>query len=112
MDNMITYREGYCTDNSEGIKLFDKYDIDYKVDESRGRLCGHSKTVIAINAGPGKGRNTDKLILAAGKGAETTGATVEYISLYQLEKFTGCISCFSCKKEKTFGKINWGRCWS
>lgn len=40
IENMITYREGYCTDSSEGIKLFDKYDIDYKVDESRGRLCG------------------------------------------------------------------------
>ena len=27
MEDMITYREGYCTDNSEGIKLFDKYGI-------------------------------------------------------------------------------------
>lgn len=197
MENMITYREGYCTDISEGIKLFHKYGIDYEVDEDRGRLCGSyvisdrnrefreglrkvlpaelndhvdfwqdkdgdpvavlspywnekcftrktvnrlarrgfqielsgcypyagveafvirwiddlqwkedrpGKTVIAINAGPRKGWNTDKLVLAAGKGTETTGAKVEYISLYQLEKFTGCISCFSCKKEKTFGK--------
>ena len=63
-----------------------------------------AKKIIAINAGPRKGWNTDQLISIAGKGAESTGAEVEYISLFQLEKYTGCVSCFACKKPETFGK--------
>lgn len=62
------------------------------------------KKIIAINAGPRKGWNTDRLVKAAGKGAESCGNNVEYIELYNLEKYTGCISCFACKFSKTFGK--------
>lgn len=62
------------------------------------------KKIIAINAGPRKGWNTDQLIKEAVKGAESAGAEVEYIDLYRLEKFTGCISCFACKLQKTYGK--------
>ena len=62
------------------------------------------KKIIAINAGPRKGWNTDQLVSIAGKGAESSGAEVEYISLFQLEKYTGCVSCFACKKPGTFGK--------
>ena len=40
METMIMYREAYCTDNSEGIKLFNKYGIDYEVEENRGKLRG------------------------------------------------------------------------
>ena len=29
---------------------------------------------------------------------------VEYIDLFKLEKYTGCISCFGCKQSKTYGK--------
>lgn len=61
------------------------------------------KKIIAINAGPRTGWNTDQLIKEAAKGAEASGAEVEYINLYKLEKFTGCISCFACKLPKTFG---------
>ncbi|MCD7892631.1 MAG: flavodoxin family protein [Erysipelotrichaceae bacterium] len=32
------------------------------------------------------------------------GVEVEYIYLYRLEKYTGCVSCFSCKRKATFGK--------
>lgn len=60
--------------------------------------------VIAIHAGPRKGWNTDQLIRSAAKGAETTGAEVEYIDLFKLEKYTGCISCFGCKRQATFGR--------
>lgn len=62
------------------------------------------KRIIAVNAGPRKGWNTDTLITEAAKGAEEAGAEVERFDLYRLEKFTGCISCFGCKKEKNKGR--------
>ena len=63
-----------------------------------------AKKIIAVNAGPRKGWNTDTLIKEAVKGAEEAGATVEYYDLFKLEKYTGCISCFGCKKEKNKGR--------
>lgn len=62
------------------------------------------KKIIAINTSPRAGWNTAQFVEAAAKGAESAGAEVEYIDLYKLEKFTGCMSCFGCKLEKTFGK--------
>ena len=59
--------------------------------------------IIAVNAGPRKGWNTDTLISEAIKGAESTGATVERFDLFRLEKYTGCTSCFGCKREKNKG---------
>lgn len=61
------------------------------------------KRIIAINAGPRIGRNTDQLIKAAAKGAQEAGAEVEFIDLFKLEKYTGCISCFSCKRAESYG---------
>ena len=58
-----------------------------------------SKKIIAVNASPRKGWNTDTLVSEAARGAESAGAVVEKFDLYQLEKFTGCISCFGCKRE-------------
>jgi len=58
------------------------------------------KTLVAVNAGPRLNWNTDTLITEAVKGAESEGATVKKFDLFRLEKFTGCISCFGCKKEK------------
>ena len=63
-----------------------------------------TKRIIAVNAGPRKGWNTDTLITEAARGAESAGALVERFDLYRLEKFTGCISCFGCKKEKNKGR--------
>lgn len=63
-----------------------------------------SKKIIAVNAGPRKGWNTDTLITEASRGAEAAGATVERFDLFRLEKYTGCISCFGCKKEKNKGR--------
>ena len=63
-----------------------------------------SKRIIAVNAGPRKGWNTDTLITEAPKGAESAGATVERFDLFKLEKYTGCVSCFGCKKEKFKGQ--------
>ena len=62
-----------------------------------------SKKIIAVNAGPRKGWNTDTLITEAAKGAESEGAVIEKFDLFRLEKYTGCISCFGCKKEQHKG---------
>ena len=62
-----------------------------------------SKKIIAVNAGPRKGWNTDTLIIEAVKGAESAGAVVDRFDLFRLDKYTGCISCFGCKKEKNKG---------
>jgi len=62
-----------------------------------------TKKIIAVNAGPRKGWNTETLISEASKGAEAAGAVVERFDLFRLEKYTGCISCFGCKKEKFKG---------
>ena len=61
------------------------------------------KKIIAVNAGPRRGWNTDNLITEAAKGAEAAGAEIIRFDLFRLEKYTGCISCFGCKKEKFKG---------
>ena len=62
-----------------------------------------AKTVVAVNAGPRTGWNTDTLITEACKGAQAQGAEVRRFDLFKLEKYTGCISCFGCKREKFKG---------
>lgn len=62
-----------------------------------------NKKIIAVNAGPRKGWNTDTLIAEAAKGAESAGATVETFDLFRLKRYTGCISCFGCKIEQHKG---------
>jgi len=61
------------------------------------------RKIVAVNAGPRMGWNTETLITEASKGAEAAGASVERFDLFRLEKYTGCISCFGCKKEKFKG---------
>ncbi len=62
------------------------------------------KKLVAVNAGPRMKWNTDTLITEAIKGAESQGAEVQKFDLFRLEKYTGCISCFGCKKEKFKGR--------
>lgn len=62
------------------------------------------KKIIAVNAGPRKGWNTDTLIDEASKGAELAGAEVHKFDLFKLERYTGCISCFGCKRESNKGR--------
>ena len=62
------------------------------------------KKIVAVNAGPRIGWNTDTLITEASRGAESAGAHVEKFDLYRLERFTGCISCFGCKRERNKGR--------
>ncbi len=61
------------------------------------------KKIVAVNAGPRKGWNTDTLIDEAIRGAQSAGAEVQKFDLFKLERYTGCISCFGCKKEKFKG---------
>ena len=61
------------------------------------------KSLVAVNAGPRFRWNTDTLLSEAIKGAESQGASVQRFDLFRLEKYTGCISCFGCKKEKFKG---------
>ncbi|MBR1918958.1 MAG: flavodoxin family protein [Spirochaetales bacterium] len=61
------------------------------------------KRIIAVNAGPRMGWNTETLIAEASKGAQAAGAEVKRYDLFRLERYTGCISCFGCKKERFKG---------
>ena len=58
--------------------------------------------IVAINCSPRSTWNTATLVREAA-GAESKGAEVEIVDLYKLERFTGCISCFGCKREKFKG---------
>ena len=51
-----------------------------------------------INTSPRSSWNTAKLVKEAARGAESAGAEISYYDLYRQEKFTGCISCFACKR--------------
>ncbi len=62
------------------------------------------KKIVVVNAGPRKGWSTDTLIMEAAKGAESKGAEIEKFDLYDLDRYTGCISCFGCKTEKFEGR--------
>ena len=63
-----------------------------------------AKRIIVVNAGPRKGWNTDTLVTEAACGAKSTGAVIGRYDLFRLEKYTGCSSCFGCKKEENKGR--------
>ena len=73
------------------------------------------RKIVAINAGPRRGWNTDMLIDKAIAGAKAEGAEVQKFDLYKLERFTGCVSCFGCKTKahegvcivKDYSKYDW-----
>ncbi|MBQ8966110.1 flavodoxin family protein [Ruminococcus sp.] len=62
------------------------------------------KKIVVVNAGPRKGWNTDILLTEAAGGAASAGAEIVRFDMFRLEKYTGCISCFGCKKEKFKGR--------
>lgn len=53
--------------------------------------------VIGINGSPRRGWNTSTLVKDALDGAESAGAEVEMVDLYDLD-YSGCRSCFGCKR--------------
>lgn len=62
------------------------------------------KHIIAINGSPRSGWNTDILVREVAAGAVSEGAEAEIVELYQLDKFTGCVSCFGCKTQEHLGE--------
>lgn len=62
------------------------------------------KKIVAINASPRTNWNTASLVREAIKGAEREGAEVQVFDLYRLEKYSGCLSCFSCKRTPNEGR--------
>lgn len=54
--------------------------------------------IIAINGSPRKKGNTAELLKRALEGAKEGGAKTKLYHLYELE-YTGCVSCFACKKK-------------
>lgn len=56
------------------------------------------KRILVINGSPRKKGNTAALLHEAVEGAESVGAQVEFIHLYELN-FKGCSSCFACKRK-------------
>lgn len=62
-----------------------------------------AKKIVVVNAGPRMGWNTETLISEAAAGAASTGAQIERFDLFKLERYTGCISCFGCKRERNAG---------
>ncbi len=61
---------------------------------------------IAINGSPRKKWNTATLLQKALDGAASAGARTELVHLYD-HQYTGCISCFACKK---IGGKSYGHC--
>ena len=62
-----------------------------------------AKKIVAVNAGPRKGWNTDTLIAKAAEGARSAGAEVIEFDQFRLEKYTGCIASLGCKKNQFKG---------
>ena len=62
--------------------------------------------LLAVNGSPRQKWNTAQLLEHVVSGARSKGAEAELIHLSDL-KYTGCMSCFSCKK---IGGHSYGRC--
>lgn len=62
--------------------------------------------LVAINGSPRKNKNTAALLQKIVEGAASKGAESELIHLKDL-KFTGCVSCFECKR---VGGKSYGTC--
>jgi multimeric flavodoxin WrbA len=62
--------------------------------------------ILAMNGSPRKKGNTATLLGHALDGARQAGAQARVVHLYDLD-YTGCISCFECKK---IGGKSYGRC--
>lgn len=63
--------------------------------------------LLAINGSPRKNWNTAQILNKIVEGANAAGANANLVHLRDCAKFTGCISCFECKRIE--GK-SYGRC--
>ena len=55
-----------------------------------------SKIIIAVNAGPRHGWNTDTLVNEASKGTEATGVTVQKFDLFRLKRYMAASTSTPC----------------
>ena len=62
------------------------------------------KKIVAVNAGPRKGWNTDTLVCEAARGAAEAGADVVKFDMYRLPKYSGCVACFGCMRGDNKGR--------
>jgi multimeric flavodoxin WrbA len=62
--------------------------------------------LLAVNGSPRKNQNTAKLLGQVVAGAKSAGADAELVHLLGIQ-YTGCISCFECKR---IGGPSYGRC--
>lgn len=62
------------------------------------------KKLVVVNAGPRNSWNTDSLLSEAANGASENGYEVVKFNLFKLDKYTGCISCFGCKRDRFRGR--------
>lgn len=62
------------------------------------------KHIATINGSPRLKWNTATLVSEAARGAEAAGAEIQHFDLYRLERYTGCISCFGCKRLPNEGR--------
>ncbi len=62
------------------------------------------KKVLAVNASPRKNWNTALALQSALEGAASAGAETKMVHLMGL-KFTGCVSCFACKRHENNASI-------
>lgn len=62
--------------------------------------------LLAINGSPRKNRNTASLLEKIAEGAASKGAESELVHLRDM-KFSGCVSCFECKR---VGGASYGAC--
>lgn len=62
-----------------------------------------SMKIVAVNASPRRKWNTATLVQEAADGAASVGAEVIHFDLYDLERYTGCVSCFGCKRDGNKG---------
>lgn len=62
--------------------------------------------IIAVNGSPRRKGNTATLLEYALEGAASAGAKTRLVHLSRL-RFTGCVSCFACKRR---GGKSYGRC--
>ena len=57
-----------------------------------------------INCSPRVNCNTDQMVCSALKGCAEAGFETAHYNLYQSGRFTGCLSCFGCKRSPHEGE--------
>ena len=60
-----------------------------------------AKKIVAVNASPRKGWNTDTLVTEAAKGAEKAGAEIQKFDLFRLENIQAAFHVLAAKEKSS-----------